>query len=87
MRGYIANTDYDWYKFLKSQSHLEEVNFRQPSGSRNFKTVPPGSPFFFKLKKPYYAIAGFGYFARSSILPAWLAWQSFVFANGAPDSP
>ena len=37
------------------------------------------------MKNPHYAIAGFGYFARSSILPAWLAWESFGPKNGAPD--
>ncbi len=61
------------------------MNFWQPSGSRGFRVVSPGAPFFFKLKKPYYAIAGFGYFACSSILPAWLAWESFGSKNGAPD--
>ena len=45
----------------------------------------PSAPFFFKLKRPYYAIAGFGTFARSSLLPAWLARESFQEKNGAPD--
>jgi len=64
---------------------LDEVNFWQPSGGRAFRAIPSGAPFLFKLKKPHYAIAGFGYFARSSILPAWLAWESFGPKNGAPD--
>jgi putative restriction endonuclease len=84
MNGFMANTDYDWYTFLKRKPDLEEVNFWQPSGSRRFRAIPPGAPFFFKLKKPYYAIAGFGFFARASILPAWLAWDSFGEMNGAP---
>lgn len=87
MRGYIANTDYDWYRFLKGQPQLEEVNFWQPSGKRRFLAVEPGSPFFFKLKKPHYVIGGFGIFAGSSRLPAWLAWDSFGIANGAVDLP
>lgn len=53
MRGYIANTDYDWYNFLKNQPHLEEVNFWQPSGGRSFRAISPGSPFFFKLSEAY----------------------------------
>ncbi|MGI8782847.1 MAG: HNH endonuclease [Acidobacteriota bacterium] len=85
MRGYVGNTDFDWYQFLKSQSDLDEVNFWQPSGRHQFQAVPAGAPFFFRLKKPYYAIAGFGFFARGSILPAWLAWEAFERANGAPD--
>jgi len=85
MNGYIANTDYAWYTFLKGKPDLDEVNFWQPSGRGRFQAIPPGAPFFFKLKKPYYAICGFGFFVRSSILPAWLAWDSFGEMNGAPD--
>jgi len=71
--------------FLASLPGLDEVNFWQPSGGRAFRAIPSGAPFLFKLKKPHYAIAGFGYFAQSSILPAWLAWESFGPKNGAPD--
>jgi len=85
LRGYIANTDYDWYQFLSDQPQLDEVNFWQPSGGRVFRAVPTGSPFFFKLKSPHYKIAGFGYFARHSVEPAWYAWEAFGAANGAPD--
>jgi len=86
MRGYVANTDYEWYRYLLARPDIDEVNFWQPSGRSNFQAVPPGSPFFFKLKKPHYAIAGFGYFVKQSIIPAWLAWEAFGPANGAPDS-
>jgi putative restriction endonuclease len=85
MRGYVANTDYDWYQFLRAHPELDEVNFWQPRGGQVFRATQPGEPFFFKLKKPYYAIAGFGYFARHSVLPAWLAWECFEIANGAAD--
>ena len=61
------------------------MNFWQPSGGRAFRVISPGEPFFFKLKKPHYAIAGFGVFARSSILPVSLAWEAFAEKNGAPD--
>jgi len=87
MRGFVANTDYDWYQFLRSQTGIDEVNFWQPKGGQAFRAIQPGEPFFFKLKSPHYAIAGFGYFARHSILPAWLAWECFEKANGAPDFP
>ncbi|MBI3609906.1 MAG: HNH endonuclease [Nitrospirae bacterium] len=85
MKGYIANTDYDWYLFLQQQTDLDEVNFWQPSGGRQFKAISKYAPFFFKLKKPYYAISGFGYFRHFSIIPARLAWDTFGHANGAPD--
>lgn len=85
MKGFIANTDFDWYAFLHSGKMWDEVNFWQPSGGQGFHRISPGEPFLFKLKKPHYAIAGFGWFARHSILPAWLAWETFREANGAPD--
>lgn len=84
MRGFVANTDYDWYSFLGSQPGIDEVNFWKPSGG-SFGAVPVGSPFFFRLKAPHNAIAGFGYFASSSVLPAWLAWEAFQVKNGASD--
>jgi putative restriction endonuclease len=85
MKGYIANTDFDWYGFLKTREDLEEVNFWQPSGGRGFQAISPGAPFFFRLKKPHYAIAGFGFYHSSFRLPMWLAWDSFGVANGAPN--
>lgn len=84
MRGYVGNTDYDWYRFLRVRE-LDEVNFWQPSGGRGFAAVEPNAPFFFKLKKPHFAIAGFGLFARHAVLPAWLAWDTFGEANGTAD--
>lgn len=87
-RGYIGNTDHDWYTFLAAQPDLDEVNFWQPSGGRNFHVVMPGEPFFFRLKSPYKAIGGFGFFARSSkAVPAQTAWEAFGAKNGAPDWP
>jgi len=85
LSGYVANTDYEWYRFLSEQPQLDEVNFWQPSGGRAFRAVSPAAPFFFKLKSPHYKIAGFGYFARHSIEPSWNAWEAFGTANGAPD--
>ncbi|HEY3174252.1 MAG TPA: HNH endonuclease [Candidatus Polarisedimenticolia bacterium] len=85
LRGYIANTDYDWYRFLSGQPELDEVNFWQPSGGRAFKAIPASSPFFFKLKHPHNAIAGFGIFARYERSTVSLAWDAFGVKNGAAD--
>src|SRR5690606_3283363 len=41
-----------------------------------------GMPFLFKLKAPHHAIVGFGFFAGFTILPDWLAWETFGEANG-----
>ncbi len=29
---FLANTDYDWYDFLRTRPLLDEVNFWRPSG-------------------------------------------------------
>jgi len=82
--GWVANTDYDWYRSLRDlQEPPDEVNFWQPSGGRNFRVIEIGAPFFFRLKRPHYAIAGFGLFASFQSAPAWLAWRSFGAKNGA----
>jgi len=83
MIGWIAPTDYDWFSFLATQPGLEEVNFWTPSTHFAFRSEP-GTPFFFKLKSPHNAIAGFGYFARYDPLPEFLAWDCFGVGNGAP---
>jgi|SRR6185437_13803564 len=80
MRGTVAVTDSGWYEFL-SRHPMQEVNFWTPSDRRRF-SAPEFSPFFFKLKAPHRAIAGFGYFARWSPLPSWLAWECFGQGNG-----
>jgi putative restriction endonuclease len=85
MKGWVANTDYEWYRYLHGRPDIDEVNFWQPSGRGRFQAIPAGSPFFFRLTRPHYAIAGFGYFVKQSIVPTWLAWEAFGPANGARD--
>jgi putative restriction endonuclease len=84
-RGYIGLTDPDWYQFLSKQPHVDEVNFWQPHAGQAFRALKPNEPFIFKLRAPYKAIAGFGFYARYETLPAWLAWECFEEMNGAPD--
>jgi len=81
LHGTVAVTDFGWYEFLAKRS-LPEVNFWTPSDRRRFD-APQFSPFFFKLKAPHRAIAGFGYFAAWSSLPEWLAWECFGEGNGS----
>lgn len=80
MLGTIAVTDEGWYEFLRRR-RWEEVNFWTPSDRRRFH-APAFSPFLFKLKAPSSAVCGFGYFARWSSLPDWLAWDTFGEGNG-----
>lgn len=82
MHGFLANTDIEWFTFLRSLGPLEEVNFWQPS-AHGFNATP-GTPFFFKLKKPHYKVGGFGIFARYEAASPKLAWEAFGKCNGAP---
>jgi len=85
MKGFIGVTDNDWFEFLSKQQGIDEVNFWQPGGSSQFKSLQPGEPFLFKLHKPYERyIAGCGFFAHRTTLPISLAWQTFREKNGAP---
>jgi len=83
--GYIGLTDPDWYEFLSGCPRVDEVNFWQPHGNRVFRALKPEEPFFFKLRAPAKAIAGFGFYQRFEVLPAWLAWECFQDMNGASD--
>ena len=84
MIGWIAPTDYDWFTFLAARQRFEEVNFWTPSTHFAFRSEP-GTPFFFKLKAPHNAIAGFGYFSRYDPLPEFIAWDCFGEANGGSE--
>jgi HNH endonuclease len=83
MKGIIAVTDHEWFEFLRRQVDLDEVNFWRPRDTATPR-IEPGTPFLFKLKKRHGdRIAGFGVFARHSVLPVWMAWEAFGPANGA----
>ncbi len=80
---YIGITDRDWYDFLRRRPDLDEVNFWQPGGSRQFKALKPGELFLFKLHSPNNFIVGGGLFTYSTLLPSSLAWEAFGDKNGA----
>lgn len=82
MRAWIANTDFEWCRFLSGRPDLDELNFWRPSGAV-FRVLAPGEPLLFRLKAPYNAIAGLGFFVHFSVLPATLAWAAFGVKNGA----
>ncbi|MBK6657363.1 MAG: HNH endonuclease [Proteobacteria bacterium] len=81
MKLWVGVTDKNWFDFLMRLAP-DEVNFWQPSGSRNFKVLQPGEPFLFKLHAPNNFIVGGGFFVRYSALPASLAWDAFEEKNG-----
>lgn len=81
MKGTVAITDFGWYDTLRRIPDLAEVNFWKPSSVRGFRGAQ-FAPFFFKLRAPHNAICGFAYFAKYSVLPDWLAWETFAEGNG-----
>jgi len=84
MRGFVANTDYDWFTFLRAiEPPVDEVNFWRPGSEASFKALQPGEPLFFRLKSPHNAIGGFAYFAHFSPLPVSVAWEVYEERNGA----
>ena len=52
MRGYVGNTDYDWFTYLRAiEPPIDEVNFWKPGSRTGFGALSPGEPFFFKLNR------------------------------------
>ncbi len=85
---FIANTDRAWFDFLFSRAvggRVDEVNFWLPQATTPMKEMPPGEPIFFRLKKPDYAIAGYGFFAHFALIDLHTAWSTFGWKNGDPD--
>lgn len=83
MNAFIANTDKDWFDFLAAQPDVDEVNFWMPNPwGGQFKALRRGEPLLFKLKTPYNAIAGGGFFEHYTELPISLAWDAFGTKNG-----
>jgi putative restriction endonuclease len=84
---YVGITDLDWFRFLSSRPDIDEANFWQPGGSRQFRALHAGEPFLFKLHAPRNYIVGGGTFAYSTILPVSLAWDAFGEKNGVSSLP
>jgi len=72
-----------WFDFLSRRPEIDEVNFWQPGGKSQFRSLSPGELFLFKLHAPFNYIAGGGFFVHSSKLPVSLAWEAFGEKNGA----
>jgi putative restriction endonuclease len=82
MNIYVGVTDFNWYQKLISIPNIDEVNFWQPGGNRQFNVLKKGELFLFKLHSPRNYIVGGGIFAYNNILPLSLAWDSFAEKNG-----
>ena len=87
MKFNVGITDMNWFRYLKAAG-ATEVNFWQPGGGNDFKALPPGGLFLFKLhKRDGGKIAGGGFFVRYEKLPMELAWSAFGDENGYPSLP
>jgi putative restriction endonuclease len=84
MRIYVGVTDGEWFRFLASTKDVDEVNFWRPSPRTHLTTIQRNEMFLFKLKAPYNAIAGGGYYQGEVPLPISFAWGAFGVKNGAP---
>ncbi|HVZ30834.1 MAG TPA: hypothetical protein VG963_00325, partial [Polyangiaceae bacterium] len=85
---FIANTDRAWLDFLSTRAvngRVDEVNFWLPNATSPMKTMVPGEVIFFRLKRPDYRIAGYGFFAHFSLVELHTAWSAFGWKNGDPD--
>ena len=78
----VAVTDESWFRQLRDQERLSEVNFWSPS-PKNFRALQPGEFFLFKLHHPHNVIVGGGIFTHQTLIPFSLAWEFFGEANGA----
>jgi putative restriction endonuclease len=87
VRAFIAPTDKGWFDFLRSRAdggQVDEVNFWMPKPwGGEFGVLSPGQPLLFKLKSPWNAVAGVGFFSHFTELPISLAWDAFGENNGA----
>jgi putative restriction endonuclease len=83
MVAYVGVTDYEWYRFLRDQHGIDEVNFWKPGGKQGFAALPVGGLFLFKLHSPRNVIVGGGFFGYFSQAPTSLAWDAFGEKNGA----
>ena len=85
---FLANTDRAWFDFLSSRAirgRVDEVNFWLPKARTPMKQMAPGEPIFFRLKKPDYAVVGYGFFAHFEVLDLLTAWATFGWKNGDVD--
>jgi len=82
VKAYVGVTDPDWYRFLSARTHIREVNFWRPYGSRVFKVLVPGEPFIFKTRYPQNRIVGGAIFEGFVSLKISQAWDFFGEGNG-----
>ena len=58
MKGYVGVTDNDWFNFLSQQPEIGEINFWQPGGRTQFRSLHPGEPFS-SVAREYLSASGY----------------------------
>lgn len=81
-RFYVGVTDTQWFRFLRDEPLLDEVNFWSPGG--RMINAERGMPFLFKLKSPENVIGGGAFVSFVERMPIRDAWEFFRRENGAP---
>ena len=81
-RFYVGVTDTKWFRFLRDEPLLDEVNFWSPGGRKI--NAERGMPFLFKLKSPENVIGGGAFVSFVERMPIRDAWEFFGRENGAP---
>jgi putative restriction endonuclease len=78
----VGVTDQSWFEFLAARPELGEVNFWRPGDLREFRSLAPGEPFFFKTHDPHNRVVGGGLFSGFAPLRISEAWELFGPGNG-----
>lgn len=85
MGPFIALTDKPWFDYLagrRPERRADEVNFWSPRSTEPLKAMTPGTPVFLRLKSPWNAIAGYGFYAHHGVYTLDEAWRLFGTGNG-----
>lgn len=83
MKVYLYPTMREWFDYLATRAHLDEVNFWRPGGVQPFNALRPGDLFLFRTKAPRVGIGGFGFYRHFSFASVSEAWALFGEKNGA----
>ncbi len=82
MKAYLAIVQQSWHEAARRLEAPREINL-WAVGERRFRALAVGEPVLFKPHSPDDYVVGGGFFAHSSVVPAWLAAEAFAERNGA----
>ena len=80
--GRMSVSRTSWFEFLAARPALGEVNFWRPGDLREFRSLAPGEPFFFKSHHPHNRVVGGGLFSGFAPLRVSEACELFGLGNG-----